>query len=722
MTVDEQLLEVQQWLNETYEKVDGYHHVKEDGKHTWETIYALITGLQHELGITDLSISFGPTTAKYFDQQGGVKTGDNNNKVKILMGGFLCKGAGFNPGGFDTYYEEKLEDCVVKFKSAAGLMDTDGHVDAKLMKAILNMDAYTLLGNETIRTIQQSLNRDYNTYFDLIACDGIYQRNTNTGLIYGLQSELGIDVATANGSFGPLTTSKYIDAAANSGINKYPGVIKILQYALYINTGEKLTFTGKLDVATTQAINKFETFMAIISENVGYPTITIAKGLLQSSGDSDRICIGVDTSRQLTEEMVTTIWENGYRYIGRYLTGTVGGSTPKNLTSPEIKRILERKTQVLKLFPIYQDNDPVIDYYTEEQGNDDGVIACERAFELGFMPNSIIYFAVDIDTTEVDIVNNILPYFKGISIGVNKWSAKHFGYPFQVGIYASRNACTKAREAGYSVASFVANMSTGYSGNLGFPQPTDWTFDQFAEPEEGIGTGDGNVPIDKVAVNEKDTATSEVQPAFNGALSVALNTPFRIFNATLEYTDITLSKKVTLFDIPLSGVKIEATFYDTLQSTAGEMFTFNVKNGKIDAKFKEQLTDLVGSTLSQSITDKINTISATIKEGDISFSIATNDKAELIISSVINFLDYELSDKEKVNAAIRLDITLYNTIITGIAEIVGDISWDKLVEILKPIGWIAGAVVIGGLIAAEAPIEIITAIVLGLGGLIKALI
>lgn len=38
--------------------------------------------------------------------------------------------------------------------------------------------------------------------------------------------------------------------------------------------------------------------------------------------------------------------------------------------------------------------------------------------------------------------------------------------------------------AGYSVSSFVSDMSTGYSGNLGFPLPEDWAFDQIKEMDK----------------------------------------------------------------------------------------------------------------------------------------------------------------------------------------------------------------------------------------------
>lgn len=56
--------------------------------------------------------------------------------------------------------------------------------------------------------MQQSLNAKYNRYFGLLPCDGVYQRDTNSALIYALQAEMGMDENTANGFYGPGTTAK----------------------------------------------------------------------------------------------------------------------------------------------------------------------------------------------------------------------------------------------------------------------------------------------------------------------------------------------------------------------------------------------------------------------------------------------------------------------------------------------------------------------------------
>lgn len=60
---------------------------------------------------------------------------------------------------------------------------------------------------------------------------------------------------------------------------------------------------------------------------------------------------------------------------------------------------------------------------------------------------------------------------------------------YKVGIYASRNICTRIIEAGCARCAFVSDMSTGFSGNLGFPILNDWVYDQFTEIGNYKGQG-----------------------------------------------------------------------------------------------------------------------------------------------------------------------------------------------------------------------------------------
>ncbi|WP_349406767.1 peptidoglycan-binding domain-containing protein, partial [Clostridium perfringens] len=60
-------------------------------------------------------------------------------------------------------------------------------------------------GDDNIRKIQQNLNRDYYKVIGLIACNGVYSRDTNRALIKALQFEEG---STPDGIWGPGTESK----------------------------------------------------------------------------------------------------------------------------------------------------------------------------------------------------------------------------------------------------------------------------------------------------------------------------------------------------------------------------------------------------------------------------------------------------------------------------------------------------------------------------------
>ncbi|WP_131706253.1 peptidoglycan-binding domain-containing protein, partial [Virgibacillus pantothenticus] len=104
------------------------------------TVGALIIGLQIELGIPNPVPTFGPATSRKFP--GLAKQGKNekpNNLIKILQGGFWCKG--YNPGGFSGNFFEGTEKKVKEFESDVGIEPT-GFVDSKLMKAILNTDGF----------------------------------------------------------------------------------------------------------------------------------------------------------------------------------------------------------------------------------------------------------------------------------------------------------------------------------------------------------------------------------------------------------------------------------------------------------------------------------------------------------------------------------------------------------------------------------------------------
>ena len=80
------------------------------------------------------------------------------------------------------------------------------------------------------------------------------------------------------------------------------------------------------------------------------------------------------------------------------------------------------------------------------------------------------------DPTQDQIDTYVVPYFQAIKENIGEYC---------VGVYGTRNVCWNL--INIAKASFVSDMSTGYSGNKGFKMPRNWNFDQFSEIK-GIGT------------------------------------------------------------------------------------------------------------------------------------------------------------------------------------------------------------------------------------------
>lgn len=533
----------QKWLNQEYGDVPGFGSVPENGKTGWDTIYGLTRALQIELGITSLANNFGPTTQRLYAQnplhrQDGV----TNKKFAILQGALWCKG--YSPGyylrenadgtvSFDEIFNENVEKAVIQLKKDAGFIDPDGVVTVNVMKALMSMDAFKLLtsygGDAKVRAMQQKLNRKYEAYTGLNPCDGVYGRNTNKAIIYALQAEEGLPTNVANGNFGATTKlcCPQIPYAKNAtAARRYPGtssgayysssqlsaLTELLQFVLYVNGfGDGVT-DGIFDSEMQQSIRAFQKKYAIPQTGIADKTTWLS--LFVSCGDTDRSAKAADCATILTAAKAKTLYDNGYRYIGRYLTGTYNGGISKAITREEAQIIFDAG---LRFFPIYQTSARQNSYFTPQQGITDANAAIDAAKKLGIPNNTIIYFAVDFDCMDYQITSNIIPYFKSVSEAMSE-------SPYRVGIYGTRNACSRVSKLGYACSSFVGDMSTGFSGNLGFSMPDNWAFDQFKTTT--IGSGDGRLEIDKDGYSGRDPAVKELKPVedFN-TNNIDLGTP-----------------------------------------------------------------------------------------------------------------------------------------------------------------------------------------------------
>ncbi|WP_308805867.1 glycoside hydrolase domain-containing protein [Atopobium minutum] len=474
---DPMVLRTQQWLNKTYGNNSNFGSVKESGSTGWDTIYGLIRALQIELGITSTANNFGPGTQSRFKARypNGINDtvlaqAPTSNIYSIVQGALWCK-------GYPAVYGKKVtQDFTEGMKSSIRTMKKDmgiggeWMIDLDIMMTLLSMKQFKLLsvygGKEPIRSIQQTINRSYRGYTDIVPTDGLYGREMNTAMIQVLQKIEGYTPSQATGYFGNGTRSNL--KTISSGTSEW---VWLANAALVCN-GYDAPSSNTWTEGTYRAVHKFQVdYVLPVSHVVDKNTWM---SLLTSKGNPDRPCIACDTRFEITDELANRLRADGYKIVGRYLSEPEQDSKNesdyfKALRTGELERII---THGLKYFPILQEYSTRLEHFSSQNGTQHAKKALAAAKRLG-VPPTIIYFAVDYDATDPEVSSNIIPYFKAVS--------DNLGNGYSVGIYASRNICTRVINAGFAEAAFVSDMSTGFSGNLGFPIPKDWVFDQFHE-------------------------------------------------------------------------------------------------------------------------------------------------------------------------------------------------------------------------------------------------
>lgn len=507
----------QEWLNSTYDGKPGYIHVAETGLPGTAMSQALVSAMQIELGVSPVTGTFGPLTSSMCDAYPLVKD-DYGNRVRIIQYGLISKG--YNPGLADSSLGELCINAIEKIQSDAGLTAEQQSKDVKGMqaKAILGVDEYQLIpgGDINIRSLQQMLNRTYLDYTGICACDGVYSRSTNTALVYALQAEEGMPTSMANGNFGP-STKKFIptvgSTVAGTGYGDTPYTaskrrpfLMLAQTALYCNGVDRYiggspnrygttSTDGTFDEGTKEALHRFQSDYGLsTSDTFG---LNEWMALLVSTGNPERSATACDCATQLTATKAKALYSAGYRTVGRYLTGTVGAGSskrPKDISQTEAKAIFDAGLTFFAIFQDdadwWQDHDSLQGYFSYERGYADARKAVNAAVSLGIKTGEYIYFAVDYDYMADEIEQRVIPHFRAI----NEYMAS-IGSPYKIGVYGARNTCGTVWGSGLASSSFVSDMSTGYSGNLGYPIPLNWAFDQIQEIT--MAASDGSFGIDR---------------------------------------------------------------------------------------------------------------------------------------------------------------------------------------------------------------------------------
>lgn len=503
--VDQMVLKAQRWVNATYGSVSGYNPCVEDGYTGWDTMFALTRALQHELGVTALSDNFGPTTYALLSAYGPVGIGSSNMNMRTIAEAALyCKGysGGNIDGAFDVPTQTGLTSIVRDIGLPIDSVVTD--VTPKVFKALLIMDAYVMTagGSEAIRTCQQWLNGTYigRGQFFIGPADGHFSRNVQVALVYAIQYELGMTDSQVTGYIGPgtragLQSQAYVSEGSQDAGSRH--WVRLFQCALAFNNyANRWGDGGGTFVADmTRIVKVFQRFCMLPETGAGdYQTWM---SLLVSTGDPDRKGKAIDCMIPLNSTTIKTVKDNGYEIAGRYLTG----GTNKVLTNSEIALINDNG---MSFFPIYQEYGNGLEYFSYAQGRSDGAAACAAAHGLGIPYGTVLYFAVDFDVLDTEITSVIIPHFQGVRDAVAA-----DGNNYAIGVYGCRNTCLRLQSAGLTSRSFVSGMSTGYSGNLGFPLPSNWAFDQIKNTVLAAGTA-GAVEIDNDIVSGRDLGVNSV--------------------------------------------------------------------------------------------------------------------------------------------------------------------------------------------------------------------
>lgn len=523
---DPNVLAAQKWVNATYAGVNGYIECEMDGSTGWGTVLSLTQALQHELGISPVVQNFGPGTyAKV--QARNLRPGSetNRNIVRIYNYALWCKGyyGSATPDTWDSTAQNSLMElwagmgCPPEIPISADMWP-------RVTKALLRMDQFRLVpgGSTLVQGIQRRLNSRYVLGFSipamsLVPCDGVYSRDVQQGLMMAIQYEIGIAPAAITGYFGEGTIAGLMNH--NVGPDDLDTPLGYLfQAACLFNSptydedyGEypyDFSFTATEHGEWVRAFKRFSLLEPVNATG----TYRTWAQLLISSGDPTRPAAGCDGITTITAQRGQALHDAGYRLVGRYLDEKLkegdNGWLDKVIKPGELQNIFDAG---LRVFPISQYYGGSASEFTFVRGEADGYNACRKAKGFGFDRGTCIYFAVDYDAIGSEINDYIIPYFKG----VRSILAQHGNY-YQFGVYGSRNVCEQVSRNTGARWSFVSGMSWGFSGNLGYPLPRNWSVNQIREFDfDGDGVRDLDHDVWRVSTDPGSGAVNSPVPSLD---------------------------------------------------------------------------------------------------------------------------------------------------------------------------------------------------------------
>ncbi|MBR1734066.1 MAG: DUF1906 domain-containing protein [Alphaproteobacteria bacterium] len=469
------------WLNRNYG-----HNTKLRDENLFAYALRLETGIKNKNDVLNKQVVFPIIDIGSVDF--------HNNCISLMQCALMYKG--YYLGPISGKFDKKTASAVMQFKKDVLGNSTivNSRVTPLFFVAIVKPGSYVRSedGKESIRKIQQYLNRNYSKRCSIITTDGVYGARTHFTIIQALQIESNCE--NTNGRFDQELT----DVCPTLYKGMQGRKIYLLQCALYVN-GIRNSINGIYDNQTVRAVKQFQRISCL--PQTGIANMATIKALLTSTGDVSRPANACDCYFRLPFSAAQALSVAGYRFVGRYLTGTIKGfrgkRVPKYVDKEEFADITKAG---LRLVPIFQEKGGhEISSFCVAQGKIDAKIAIKAAYKLGLPKGSVIYFSVDCDPLKKQISEKIIPYFKGVNSCM-----KQSGY--RVGIYGTRLTCSMVSDQGYAKFSFVNDCSSRCNGNIAQTLPKNWAFDQFYElkGKEMFKYDGGKFNLDKVIASGRD--------------------------------------------------------------------------------------------------------------------------------------------------------------------------------------------------------------------------
>lgn len=291
---------------------------------------------------------------------------------------------------------------------------------------------------------------------------------------------------------------------------------------------------------------------------------------------------------------------------------------------------------------------------------------------------------MDFDCYGYQIDTFIVPYFKKIKLCFNSSQNKK---NYRIGIYAPRFVCTKVSALGLADKSFVSDMSTGFSCNLGYRIPENWAFDQF-HTIESFGA-QPTFPIDKDAMSGRDkgfdkfdkveekNAEELKEENLQAKMEIARNQFVYDVMSPLGYLDkimdagIEYDKEIPLRHVvsPEGEIEVTTVISTSVNTDTDKAYSINVgigKDGKLTQTCQNEIVaisaDLINSNIegADKFGEVLENIALSIKSGNIEFEVSniTPVSAEFSITASSPDLLPEEDVECGISVALKFKISL----------------------------------------------------------------